>query len=78
MDALGKQMDVLGKQMEREGERANTAVRALIREQKITCNTAGMYAGYAQANLIVLPRALAFDFLLFAQKNPYACPVLEV
>lgn len=32
MDALGKQMDALGKQMEREGERANTAVRALIRD----------------------------------------------
>jgi uncharacterized protein YcsI (UPF0317 family) len=53
-------------------------VRALIREEKITTNTAGMCAGYAQANLVVLPRDLAFDFLLFAQKNPYACPVLEV
>jgi beta-lactamase regulating signal transducer with metallopeptidase domain/predicted nucleic acid-binding Zn-ribbon protein len=32
MDALGKQMEVLGKQMEQEGEKANTTVRALIRE----------------------------------------------
>ncbi|MCR5683726.1 MAG: putative hydro-lyase [Clostridiales bacterium] len=53
-------------------------VRALIRKEVITTNTSGMCAGYAQANLIVLPRDLAFDFLLFAQKNPYACPVLEV
>ena len=54
------------------------AVRALIREEKITANTSGMCAGYAQANLVVLPRDLAFDFLLFAQKNPYSCPILEV
>jgi hypothetical protein len=32
MDALGKQMEALGKQMEEEGEKANTTVRALIRE----------------------------------------------
>jgi beta-lactamase regulating signal transducer with metallopeptidase domain len=32
MDALGKQMEALGKQMEQEGEKADTTVRALIRE----------------------------------------------
>ncbi len=53
-------------------------VRSLIRQEIVTENTSGMCAGYAQANLVVLPRDLAFDFLLFAQKNPYACPVLEV
>ena len=53
-------------------------VRSLIRREIITSNISGMCAGYAQANLVVLPRELAFDFLLFAQKNPYACPVLEV
>ncbi len=53
-------------------------VRTLIREERITGNTSGMCAGFAQANLVVLPRDLAFDFLLFAQKNPYSCPVLEV
>lgn len=40
--------------------------------------TSGWSAGYAQANLIALPRDLAFDFLLFAQRNPKSCPVLEV
>ncbi|KII00386.1 hypothetical protein LP52_01630 [Streptomonospora alba] len=40
--------------------------------------TAGYSAGYTQANLIALPRDLAFDFLLFAQRNPKPCPVLEV
>ena len=37
-----------------------------------------MAPGYVQANLAVLPRDLAFDFLLFCQRNPKPCPVLEV
>lgn len=53
-------------------------VRALIREGKITGETSGMCSEYAQANLVVLPKKLAFDFLLFATKNPKACPILEV
>jgi Uncharacterized conserved protein len=53
-------------------------VRALIRAGKIAGPTAGMCAGYAQANLAVLPKDLAYDFLLFTQRNPRACPVLEV
>lgn len=55
-----------------------SAVRALIRKGEITSPTAGMCAGYAQANLVVLPREDAFDFLLFTQRNPKSCPVLEV
>ncbi|MBU3840018.1 MAG: putative hydro-lyase [Candidatus Ruminococcus intestinipullorum] len=53
-------------------------VRSLIREGKITGPTAGMCAGYAQANLVILPKDLAYDFLLFAQRNPRPCPILEV
>ena len=53
-------------------------VRKLIREGQITTPTSGMCAGYAQANLVVLPKALAYDFLLFTQRNPKSCPVLEV
>ena len=34
--------------------------------------------GYAQANLMILPKEQAFDFLLFAQRNPKPCPLLEV
>ena len=40
--------------------------------------TAAWAPGYAQANLVVLPRDYAFDFMLFAQRNPKACPVLDV
>lgn len=53
-------------------------VRKLIREGKITSPTSGMCAGYAQANLAILPRELAYDFLLFTQRNPKPCPILEV
>ena len=34
--------------------------------------------GYAQANLVILPQKDAFDFLLFCQRNPKPCPLLEV
>lgn len=53
-------------------------VRHLIREGKITGPTSGMSLGYAQANLVAIPNELAYDFLLFSQRNPKACPVLEV
>ncbi|MDY4969049.1 MAG: putative hydro-lyase [Lachnospiraceae bacterium] len=53
-------------------------VRKMIREGKITTPTSGMCAGYAQANLAILPKELAYDFLLFTQRNPKPCPILEV
>lgn len=40
--------------------------------------TSGWSAGFTQSNLIALPRDLARDFLLFAQRNPKSCPVLDV
>lgn len=52
--------------------------RELIRRGEYTGQTSGMCAGYAQANLVILPKAQAYDFLLFAQRNPRACPLLEV
>lgn len=53
-------------------------VRKLIREGEIVRPTSGMCAGYAQANLCVLPKEYAYDFLLFAMRNPKSCPLLEV
>lgn len=40
--------------------------------------TSGWCAGYAQANLIIVPKDYAFDTLLFAQRNPKPCPILGV
>ncbi len=53
-------------------------VRLKIRKGEITTQTSGMCLGYAQANLAVLPKDLAYDFLLFTQRNPKPCPILEV
>ncbi|HET8987844.1 MAG TPA: hypothetical protein VFN43_04960, partial [Humibacillus sp.] len=40
--------------------------------------TAGWSTGYAQANIIAVPQALAFDMMLFAQRNPKPCPILDI
>ncbi|WEX74139.1 putative hydro-lyase [Sinorhizobium numidicum] len=40
--------------------------------------TSGVAPGFTQANMIVLPRDWAYDFLLYAQRNPKPCPVLDV
>ena len=40
--------------------------------------TSGHAAGFTQCNLIALPKDWAWDFLLFAQRNPKPCPVLDV
>lgn len=40
--------------------------------------TSGIAPGYTQANLIAVPRADAYDVLLFAQRNPKPCPLLDV
>lgn len=49
----------------------------LIRSGEIDYPTAGMCAGYAQANLVILPKRYAEDFKEFARKNPKPCPILE-
>src|SRR5699024_8660060 len=53
------------------------AARAAFREG-LAVPTAGFCHGYAQANLIIVPAAQAFDVLLFAQRNPKPCPLLGV
>ncbi|MDI6764221.1 MAG: putative hydro-lyase [Thermodesulfobacteriota bacterium] len=53
-------------------------IRNLIRKGKWDKPTAGLAMGYAQANLVILPERYAFDFLLFCQRNPKPCPLLEV
>jgi uncharacterized protein YcsI (UPF0317 family) len=55
-----------------------TEVRQRIRSGKWPGPTAGLAMGYVQANLVIVPRELAFDFLLFCQRNPKPCPLLDV
>jgi uncharacterized protein YcsI (UPF0317 family) len=58
--------------------RTAAAVRRACRSGELTGPTPGLALGYVQANLVVVPRDLAFDFLLFCQRNPKPCPLLEV
>lgn len=53
-------------------------LRQQIRNNQLIHPTAGMANGYAQANLAILPKKQAFDFLLFCQRNPKSCPLLDV
>lgn len=52
--------------------------RDLIRRGELSRPTCGIAPGYTQANLVILPKELAFDFFLFCQRNPKPCPILEV
>lgn len=53
-------------------------VRSDARERIITGQTSGMAAGFAQGNLVILPKAWAADFLQFCLANPKPCPLLAV
>lgn len=54
------------------------SVRQIIREGQWTAPTPGMCAGHVQANMIVLPKDWAYDFMVFAQRNPIPCPILDI
>jgi uncharacterized protein YcsI (UPF0317 family) len=53
-------------------------IRSNIRAGLWTGPTTGLANAYAQANLVILDRRYAFDFLLFCVRNPKPCPILEV
>lgn len=52
--------------------------RALIRAGAHTGHTVGLAERHVQGNVVILPRALADDFLRYCQRNPKPCPVLAV
>lgn len=54
------------------------ALRMAARSGQFTLPTAGHGPGFLQANLMIVPQAYAFDFLLFCQRNPKPCPLIEV
>ena len=54
------------------------ALRHAIRAGRHRDHTVGLAPGRVQGNLVILPRALADDFLRFCQRNPRPCPVLAV
>lgn len=54
------------------------ALRAMCRSGEFTGPTSGFAKGRVQANMMIVPREYAFEFLLFCQRNPKPCPLVEV
>lgn len=53
-------------------------VRLSARSGAFTSPTCGVADGFVQTNLAIIPQEYAYDFLLFCQRNPKPCPLLEV
>src|SRR3954467_2351428 len=67
-------MNAIGDLRDNAGRRE----RLRIRRSAFTGPTSGLAPGHVQANLVILPKALAGDFLRFAVANPKPCPILAV
>lgn len=52
--------------------------RIAIRKGEWTKPTAGLAPSHVQANLVIVPKKHAYDFLLFCMRNRKACPLVEV
>jgi uncharacterized protein YcsI (UPF0317 family) len=59
-------------------EQPGNLAREVFRTGEVPDTTSGRCRGYVQANLLAVPRDLAFDALLFAIRNPGPCPLLDV
>ena len=53
-------------------------VRLAARKGELNQHTSGLASDNVQANLVILPSALAHDFLRYCQRNPKPCPLLGV
>lgn len=49
-----------------------------MRNGEHTGHTSGLAPGHVQANLVILPLALANDFSRYCQRNPKPCPLVGV
>ncbi len=61
-----------------EGAKSAGRVREVIRRGDWTSHTSGLASAHVQGNVVILPEALAADFLRYCQRNPKPCPVLAV
>ena len=53
-------------------------VRLASRSGEFAQPTSGAAPDIVQTNVAILPKDLAFEFLVFCQRNPKPCPVIEV
>ena len=58
--------------------RTGAEARRAIRSGAWSGHTSGTAPHYVQGNVVILPAALAGDFLRFCQRNPKPCPLLAV
>ena len=61
-----------------EDSRSAQQVRKQIRQGVWHSHTSGLASDHVQGNVVILPEALAGDFLRYCQRNPKPCPVLAV
>jgi len=52
------------------------ALRQAMRDGRWDGPTGALAHGFEQANLVILPAALADEFRLYCQRNPKACPLM--
>jgi len=64
--------------MNASGMLESQRIRQEIRDGRLTGTSRGLAHGFVQCNLALMPKAYAFDFMLYCQRNQRACPVLEV
>lgn len=78
-DVLSALADTSGTLSRLDAARLTPAeLRAAIADERWTDTTLGLALGHLQANLAVVPREDAYDFLLFCQRNPKPIPLIEV
>ncbi len=53
-------------------------LRAAARDGQFSGQTSGLARGYVQANIVILPKAMAADFKTFCERNPRPCPLLAI
>lgn len=58
--------------------RCGLDVRHAARSGRLAGHTVAAAPAYVQGNVVILPRAQAYDFLLYCQRNPKPCPLLAV
>ena len=61
-----------------EDSRSALQVRQQIRRGVWHSHTSGLASDHVQGNVVILPEALANDFLRYCQRNPKPCPLLAV
>lgn len=58
--------------------RTGADARLAARSGRLDRHTSGQAMGHVQGNVVILPAALATDFMRYCQRNPKPCPLLAV